>query len=86
MVRSGLLVAGVVAAAALCAPAAVADIRIGVAGPMTGTQSWGGEQFQRGAAMAIAGLNAKSGVLGQRVELIVGDDFCDPAQAVAVAH
>ena len=28
--------------------------------------------------MAVADLNAKGGVLGQNVELIVGDDFCDP--------
>ena len=36
--------------------------------------------------MAVADLNAKGGVLGQNVELIVGDDFCDPDQAVALAR
>ena len=41
---------------------------------------------QRGAEMAVEDLNAKGGVLGQRVELIVGDDFCDPDQAVALAR
>ena len=30
--------------------------------------------------------NTKGGVLGQRVELIVGDDFCDADQAVALAR
>ncbi len=34
----------------------------------------------------MADLNAKGGVLGQRVELIVGDDFCDAEQAVALAR
>ena len=43
-----------------------ADILIGVAGPMTGAQAWFGEQFERGAGMAVADLNAKGGVLGQR--------------------
>jgi branched-chain amino acid transport system substrate-binding protein len=86
MVRVGLLVGGVIAAAAVWAPAAEAEIRIGVAGPMTGAQSWFGEQFERGADMAAADLNGKGGILGQEVELVLGDDFCDPEQAVAAAN
>jgi branched-chain amino acid transport system substrate-binding protein len=35
--------------------------------------------------MAVESLNASGGVLGQKVELVAGDDFCDPDQAVAVA-
>jgi branched-chain amino acid transport system substrate-binding protein len=72
--------------ASLGVRAAAAEIRIAVAGPMTGPMAWGGEQFERGARMAVADLNAKGGVLGQNVELIVGDDFCDPEQAVALAR
>jgi branched-chain amino acid transport system substrate-binding protein len=86
MVRPGLLVANVICAAALSATTAAAEILIGVAGPMAGDHSWAGEQFERGAAMAVADLNAKGGVLGQQVELIVGDDFCDADQAVALAR
>jgi branched-chain amino acid transport system substrate-binding protein len=63
-----------------------AEIRIGVAGPMTGIYAWAGERYQRGAELAVENLNAKGGVLGQRVELIVGDDFCDADQAVALAR
>ena len=36
--------------------------------------------------MAVADLNAAGGVLGQQLELIIGDDACDPKQAVAVAN
>jgi branched-chain amino acid transport system substrate-binding protein len=36
--------------------------------------------------MAIADINAKGGVLGQKLQLEVGDDACDPKQAVAVAN
>ena len=86
MVRTGLLVVGVIAAGALWTRAADADIRIAVAGDMTGANAWFGEQYQRGTELAVADLNAQGGVLGQRVELIVGDDFCDPDQAVAVAR
>jgi branched-chain amino acid transport system substrate-binding protein len=86
MVRAGLLVVGVISAAALWAEAAEADIRIAVAGDMTGANAWFGEQYQRGTELAVADLNAKGGVLGQSVELIVGDDACDPDQAVALAR
>jgi hypothetical protein len=86
MVSLGLFVTSLICAAALGATTAAAEIRIAVAGPMTGPMAWGGEQFERGAGMAVADLNAKGGVLGQNVELIVGDDFCDPEQAVALAR
>jgi branched-chain amino acid transport system substrate-binding protein len=85
MVRRKLLLIGAISIAALCARAAAAEIRIGVAGPMTGSQSWGGEQFERGAAMAVADLNAKGGVLGQIVQVVLADDYCDPEQAIAAA-
>jgi branched-chain amino acid transport system substrate-binding protein len=86
MARCALLLVGVISAAALCAPAADADIRIATAGPMTGDYAWAGDRYQRGAGLAVEDLNAKGGVLGQRVELIVGDDFCDPDQAVTLAR
>jgi branched-chain amino acid transport system substrate-binding protein len=70
--------------AALGGPAR-AEILIGLAGPLTGTNAWVGEQIERGAALAVADLNAAGGVLGQQVELIAVDDFCDPEQAVAAA-
>ena len=65
---------------------ASADIAIGVAGPMTGQYSAFGEQLRRGAEMAVAEMNARGGVLGQRLKLEVGDDACDPKQAVAAAN
>ena len=72
-------------AAALGWPAR-AEVLIGVAGPMTGKDAWFGEQMERGAALAVADLNAAGGVLGQQVQLITVDDFCDPEQAVAAAR
>jgi branched-chain amino acid transport system substrate-binding protein len=86
MVRSGMLIAGVTSSVALWATTAAAEIRIATAGPMTGVYAWAGERYQRGAGMAVADLNASGGVLGQSVELIVGDDFCDADQAVALAR
>jgi branched-chain amino acid transport system substrate-binding protein len=85
MVRRILLVVGIALAAALGGPAR-AEVLIGVAGPMTGKEGWFGEQYERGAALAVADLNAAGGVLGLQVELIAVDDFCDPEQAVAAAR
>jgi branched-chain amino acid transport system substrate-binding protein len=85
MVRRGLLLVSVVVAVHW-APAAEADIRIAVAGPMTGAYAWFGEQYQRGTGLAVEDLNAAGGVLGQQVQLITADDFCDPEQAVAAAQ
>ena len=62
------------------------DIVVATAGPMTGQYAAFGEQMRRGAEMAIADINAKGGVLGRKLRLEVGDDACDPKQAVAVAN
>jgi branched-chain amino acid transport system substrate-binding protein len=83
MYRS-VVVALVMAAAAL-GGAARAEILIGMAGPITGNLAWVGEQMERGAAQAVADINAAGGVLGQQVRLIAVDDYCDPEQAVAAA-
>jgi branched-chain amino acid transport system substrate-binding protein len=71
---------------ALAAGSARADIKIAVAGPMTGSNAAFGDQFRRGAVQAVADINAAGGVLGQQLVLEVGDDACDPKQAVTVAN
>jgi len=72
---------------ALCATApARADIQIGTAGPITGSNATFGVQLKQGAEQAVADLNANGGVLGQKVVLTIGDDACDPKQAVSVAN
>jgi branched-chain amino acid transport system substrate-binding protein len=86
MLGRKLLIVCLISIAALGARAATAEILIATAGPMSGVYAGAGERYQRGVAMAVDDLNAKGGVLGQSVELIVGDDFCDADQAVAVAR
>ena len=76
-----------VAVAALAASgAASAEIQIGVAGPMTGQYASFGQQMKAGAEQAVKDINAAGGVNGEMLELSVGDDACDPKQAVAVAN
>ena len=71
---------------ALTAGAAQAEIVIATAGPITGQYAIFGDQMKRGAEMAIKDLNEAGGVLGEQLVLEVGDDACDPKQAVAVAN
>lgn len=66
--------------------AAWAEIRIGVAGPMTGQYASFGAQLRVGAEQAVADINAAGGINGEQLVLEVGDDACDPKQAVAVAN
>src|SRR5262245_26442302 len=82
--RRLVTVAVVMFAVALGGPAR-ADILIGLGAPMTGKDAWFGEQLERGATLAVTDLNAAGGVLGQKVQLVTADDFCDPEQAVAAA-
>ena len=80
-----VLLAGAALGLIFSGPAS-ADILIGVAGPMTGQYASFGEQFRKGAEQAVKDLNANGGVLGEQLKLFIGDDACDPKQAVAVAN
>jgi branched-chain amino acid transport system substrate-binding protein len=71
---------------ALAASTAWADIQVATVGPITGQYASFGEQMKRGAEMAVADINAAGGILGEQLVLNVGDDACDPKQAVAVAN
>jgi branched-chain amino acid transport system substrate-binding protein len=65
---------------------AYADITIVAQGSVTGQDATSGEQLQNGAQAAIDAINAKDGVLGQKLKLVIKDDACDPKQGVAVAN
>jgi branched-chain amino acid transport system substrate-binding protein len=67
-------------------PLARAEVRIGVAAPLTGPYAWAGVVTERGAQVAVADLDAGGGVLGQQIELVSADDYCDAEQASAAAH
>jgi branched-chain amino acid transport system substrate-binding protein len=78
-----LAVAGV---AAVGLGTARADVVIATVGPMTGPYAAFGAQMRAGIEQVVADLNAAGGVMGQKIQLEIGDDACDPKQAVAVAN
>ncbi|WP_348536123.1 ABC transporter substrate-binding protein [Labrys sp. LIt4] len=65
---------------------AAAQIKLGVAGPMTGPNAVFGEQMRKGAEAAVAAINARGGIAGQQVEIVIADDVSDPKQGVAAAN
>jgi branched-chain amino acid transport system substrate-binding protein len=70
----------------LGAAPALAQVKIGVVGPLTGPNAAFGAQLRTGADQAMQDINAKGGVLGQPIQEIVLDDACDPKQAVTDAN
>jgi branched-chain amino acid transport system substrate-binding protein len=61
-------------------------LKIGVAGPMTGSDAAFGAQLKNGVEQAVADINAAGGINGQQIDLSVGDDAADPRQGVSVAN
>lgn len=66
--------------------AAQAQIKIGVAGPITGANAAFGAQLKNGFEQAVADINAAGGILGQKIATTSGDDVGDPKQGVSVAN
>ena len=60
-------------------------IKIGCGGVISGDLSPYGISALRGVELAIEDLNAKGGILGKKIELLVGDDVCKPEVAVNMA-
>ena len=82
-----LMWSGVAVAALLAMTgAASAQIKIGVGGPMTGSNATFGAQMRKGAEQAAADINAKGGINGQKIELVIADDRSDPKEGVSVAN
>ncbi|MBB3808440.1 branched-chain amino acid ABC transporter substrate-binding protein [Pseudochelatococcus contaminans] len=70
---------------ALSSPA-LAQVKVGIGAPLTGPNAAIGDQFKHGAEQAIADLNEAGGILGEKIEISLGDDVSDPKQGVSVAN
>ncbi|MFT3848437.1 MAG: branched-chain amino acid ABC transporter substrate-binding protein [Propionivibrio sp.] len=80
------LAAAALVASAFSLPASAADvIKLGVAGPHTGDLAPYGLPTKDAAEMVVADVNAKGGINGKKVELMIVDDQCKPEIATNVA-
>jgi branched-chain amino acid transport system substrate-binding protein len=62
------------------------SIKIGVIEPLTGAVAASGNYVLDGARIAADDINAKGGILGRPIELIVEDNKSNPTEAAAVAE
>src|SRR5947208_5880540 len=65
---------------------AQAPVRIGVIEPLSGPVAASGNYIRMGAEIARDWLNAKGGVLGRKVELVIEDNKSDPKEAASAAE
>jgi branched-chain amino acid transport system substrate-binding protein len=74
--------------ASLLASGAFADdtVKIGVIQPLTGSVAYNGKTDVNGAKQAADEINAKGGVLGKKIELVIEDGQCKPANTVNAAE
>lgn len=61
-------------------------ITIGAIMPITGVVAYDGQCKYNGALLAVDEINAKGGVLGRPIKVLVEDGACSPAQSVAAAE
>ena len=84
--RTAILKSIPIALSLLFAGAAQAQIKIGVAGPITGANAAFGAQLSQGVNQAAEDINKTGGILGQKIGVEPGDDVSDPKQGVSVAN
>ena len=58
--------------------AAHAQIKLGAGAPITGPNATFGAQLKNGVEQAVEDINAAGGVLGQKIQVVFGDDVSDP--------
>src|ERR1700734_409067 len=84
--RTSILKSIPLALSLLLAGAAHAQVKLAVAGPVTGANAAFGAQLSQGVQQAVEDINKAGGILGQKVEVEIGDDVSDPKQGVSVAN
>src|SRR5580704_2867952 len=84
--RTAILKSLPLALSLLLAGAAHAQVKLAVAGPVTGANAAFGAQLTQGVQQAVEDINKAGGILGQKIQVEVGDDVSDPKQGVSVAN
>jgi branched-chain amino acid transport system substrate-binding protein len=82
-----VLLSGLALAAGLAMSGmASAQVKLGMAGPITGPSAATGAQMKNGVEQAVEDINKAGGILGQKIVMSTGDDVSDPRQGVSVAN
>lgn len=84
--KRALRLALVLLLAAVGSARAADSIRIGLLAPLTGPWASEGQEMKRNVQLLADEVNARAGLLGKRVELVVEDDGGDPRTASLAAQ
>ena len=68
------------------AAAGTEPIKIAIIGAMTGTNAILGDWMKKGVTLAIEQQNAKGGIQGRQIQLIIYDDQANPTTSVGLAQ
>lgn len=80
------ILAAAILVGSFIAPAAAQSTKIGVIQPLSGAFAASGNYVADGAKIAADEINAKGGVLGQKIELVIEDNKSNPTEAAAAAE
>src|ERR1700730_5843043 len=88
MTRHWLSIGLAFAVSLACAHDASAQVKLGVAGPITGGSATFGAQLKNGVEQAVEDINGAGSILRQKIQAppMVGDDRADPKEGVSVAN
>jgi branched-chain amino acid transport system substrate-binding protein len=78
--RTAILKSMSIALSLLLAGGAHAQVKLAVAGPVTGANAAFGAQLTQGVQQAAEDINKSGGILGQKIQVEVVDDVSDPKQ------
>ena len=85
--RRSLILGSAVCALLTSLPAAAQEtVKLGLVAAMSGQSAKSGEAIVRGLSIAVDEINAKGGLLGKKVELVVRDDESNPAKGAIAAR
>src|SRR4029450_13956959 len=84
--RRFLVTVGAAVAAAPRIASAQKPIKVGMPMPLSGPPALFGEPASKGAQMYVDEINAKGGVLGRKIELVIRDSKADANDAVRVSR
>jgi branched-chain amino acid transport system substrate-binding protein len=77
---------GLVVARAEAQPTLTGSIKIGIVGPFSGRNAEAGERVASAVKMAIEEQNAGGGILGAKIEAVIGDDEGVPEKSTLLAQ
>ncbi|MGD9769419.1 MAG: ABC transporter substrate-binding protein, partial [Pseudolabrys sp.] len=84
--RAAMRIGAALAFSVAVATTATAQIKIGFQAPLTGPAATDGVSAKVAAELAVQDINAKGGVLGQKIELVIYDDQAKTDEAVFTAN